>query len=182
MSSTIPLSPREQLYNRYYSNERQQQHLIKQPKLGLRPQRHALTLWEQWPASAERVAHAFPQDLDAPLRLAAQRKINNYSPAGWAPDPRWAGGLVLHQTPWSFGFDSQDSERRQRKQAHPVLKLRVSHGSPAPRGLLPGLEKQSRTRSGKSGGVDSLRINLNIDGSGCCLSPTFMASSDRQIP
>jgi hypothetical protein len=34
-------------------------------------------VWEQWPPCAERVAHD-PQDLDAPLRIAAQRKINSY--------------------------------------------------------------------------------------------------------
>jgi hypothetical protein len=49
-----------------------------QPELGLRPQLHAAdSLWEQWPPSAERIADG-SQDLDAPVRLAAKRKIDNY--------------------------------------------------------------------------------------------------------
>ena len=27
--------------------------------------------------------------------------------SGWAPDSRWSSSSVLHQPPWSFGFDSQ---------------------------------------------------------------------------
>jgi hypothetical protein len=38
---------------------------------------------------------------------------------GRALDPQWTGGSVLHQPPWSFGFDSQTTERDQGKQAAP---------------------------------------------------------------
>jgi hypothetical protein len=33
--------------------------------------------------------------------------VGSRSPDGWEQIPRWAGGWVLHQPPWSFGFDSQ---------------------------------------------------------------------------
>jgi hypothetical protein len=47
-----------------------------QPELGLRPQRHATFGSSSRPQQNGLLA--LPQDLDAPLRLAAQRKINNY--------------------------------------------------------------------------------------------------------
>jgi hypothetical protein len=46
---------------------------------------------------------------------------------------RWAGGSVLHQTPWSFGFDSQTTGTSQGKQTHPVLKYLVSSRVPGAR-------------------------------------------------
>jgi hypothetical protein len=33
--------------------------------------------------------------------------VDSRSPDGWDQIPRWAGGWVLHQPLWSFGFDSQ---------------------------------------------------------------------------
>jgi hypothetical protein len=59
-----------------------------------------------------------------------------------APDPPMVGirspiGLVVGSCtshPWSFGFDSQT--RGTRKQAHPVLKFRVPHGSQCVMGSL----------------------------------------------
>jgi hypothetical protein len=33
--------------------------------------------------------------------------VGSRSPDGWDQIPRWAGGWVLHQPPWSFGFESQ---------------------------------------------------------------------------
>ena len=53
--------------------------------------------------------------------------VGSRSPDGWDQIPRWAGGWVLHQTPWSFGFDSQTRGTRSNR-AHPVLKYRVPHG------------------------------------------------------
>ncbi len=91
--------------------------------------------------------------------------VGSRSPDGWDQIPCQPGGWVLHQPPWSFGFDSQTrgtrktgapcdkvpgslsawwlglapatlefwvrfpNERNQGKQARPVLKYRVPHGS-----------------------------------------------------
>jgi hypothetical protein len=46
-------------------------------------------------------------------RVPAPPWVGSRSPDGWDQIPRWAGGWVLHQPPWSF----------------PVLKYRVPHGS-----------------------------------------------------
>ena len=35
--------------------------------------------------------------------------------AGWAPYPRWAGGSVLYQPPWSSGFGSQTRGTRENR-------------------------------------------------------------------
>jgi hypothetical protein len=40
-------------------------------------------------------------------RVPAPPWVGSRSPDGWDQIPRWAGGWVLHQPPWSFGFDSQ---------------------------------------------------------------------------
>jgi len=53
---------------------------------------------------------------------------------GWAPDPlmvgirspRWAGGWVLHQSPWSFGFYSQTRGTRENR-APPCVKVPLTH-------------------------------------------------------
>jgi hypothetical protein len=48
-----------------------------QPEPGLRPLHHTLTLWELQPPIAKwPLTH--PQDIDAPLHAAAQRKMNSY--------------------------------------------------------------------------------------------------------
>jgi len=60
-------------------------------------------------------------------RVPAPPWVGSRSPDGWDQIPYQPGGWVLHQPPWSFGFDSQT--RNQGKQAHPVLKYRVPHGS-----------------------------------------------------
>ena len=44
------------------------------------------------------------------------------SPDGWDQIPRWAGGWVLHQPPWSFGFDSQTRGTRENR-APPCVKV-----------------------------------------------------------
>jgi hypothetical protein len=58
---------------------------------------------------------------------------------GWAPDPlmvgirsRWAGGWVLHQSPWSFGFDFKREEPDQGNRAPPCVKVPGSSRVPAP--------------------------------------------------
>jgi hypothetical protein len=56
MSSTIPLPPREQIYNRYYRNK------------------HTLSRW----LLQQNGLLSHPQDLDGPQRVAAKRKINAY--------------------------------------------------------------------------------------------------------
>ena len=56
--------------------------------------------------------------------------VGSRSPEGWDQIPYRLGGWVLHQPPWSFGLMIRfPNERNQGKQAHPVLKYRVSHGS-----------------------------------------------------
>ena len=37
------------------------------------------------------------------------------SPDGWDQIPRWAGGWVLHQPPWRFGFASQTRGTRENR-------------------------------------------------------------------
>ena len=41
--------------------------------------------------------------------------VGSRSPDGWDQIPRWAGGWVLHQSPWSFGFDSQTRGTRENR-------------------------------------------------------------------
>jgi hypothetical protein len=42
-------------------------------------------------------------------------RVGSRSPDGWDQIPRWAGGWVLHQPPWSFGFDSQTRGTRENR-------------------------------------------------------------------
>jgi len=62
--------------------------------------------------------------------------VGSKSPDGWDQIPCRSGGWVLHQPPWSFGFDCQTSRTR-KKQAHPVLNYRVPHGSQPRPGWAP---------------------------------------------
>ena len=57
------------------------------------------------------------------------------SPDGWDQIPRWAGGWVLHQPPWSFGFDSQTRGTRGNR-APPCVKAPGSSRVPPPREQL----------------------------------------------
>ncbi len=43
-------------------------------------------------------------------------------PDGWEEIPRWAGGWVLNQPPWSFGFDSQTRGTRENREP-PCVKV-----------------------------------------------------------
>ena len=43
------------------------------------------------------------------------RPVGSRSPDGWDQISRWAGGWVLHQPPWSFGFDSQTRGTRENR-------------------------------------------------------------------
>jgi len=43
-------------------------------------------------------------------RVPAPPWVDSRSPDGWDQIPRWACGWVLHQPPWSSGFDSQTRE------------------------------------------------------------------------
>ena len=61
--------------------------------------------------------------------------VGSRSPDGWDQIPLWAVGWVLHQPPWSFGFDSKREEPGKTGR-HPVLKYRVPHGSHPPREQL----------------------------------------------
>ena len=49
------------------------------------------------------------------LRIPSPPWVGSRSPDGWDQIPRWAGGWVLHQPPWSFGFDSQKSGTRENR-------------------------------------------------------------------
>jgi hypothetical protein len=56
-------------------------------------------------------------------------------PDGWDQIPRRAGGWVLHQPPWSFGFDSQTRGTRETR-APPCVKVPGSSRVPPPRSLV----------------------------------------------
>ena len=62
-------------------------------------------------------------------RVPAPPWLGSRSPDGWDQIPRWAGGWVLHQPPWSFGFDSQTRGTRENR-APPCVK--VPGSSPVP--------------------------------------------------
>ncbi len=57
--------------------------------------------------------------------------VGSRSPDGWDQIPRWAGGWVLHQPPWSFGFDSQTRGTRENR-APPCVRVPGSSRVPAP--------------------------------------------------
>jgi hypothetical protein len=48
-------------------------------------------------------------------RVPAPPWVGSRSPDGWDQITRWAGGWVLHQPPWSFGFDSQTRGTRENR-------------------------------------------------------------------
>ncbi len=48
-------------------------------------------------------------------KTSAPPWVGSRSPDGWDQIPRWAGGWVLHQPPWSFGFDSQTRGNRENR-------------------------------------------------------------------
>ncbi len=60
------------------------------------------------------------------MRTACNRYCSNKhtsrSPDGWDQIPPWAGGWVLHQPPWSFGFDSQTRGTRETR-SPPCVKV-----------------------------------------------------------
>jgi hypothetical protein len=43
------------------------------------------------------------------------RNLDSRSPDGWDQIPYRPGGWVLHQPPWSFGFDSQTRATRENR-------------------------------------------------------------------
>ena len=61
-------------------------------------------------------------------RVPAPPWVGSRSPDGWDQIPYRHGGWVLHQPPWSFGFDSQRRGTREFRRILP-LKYRVPHGS-----------------------------------------------------
>jgi hypothetical protein len=62
--------------------------------------------------------------------------VGSRSPDGWDQIPRWAGGWVLHQSPWSFGFDSQTRGTRENR-APPCVKAPGSSRVPPRPGWAP---------------------------------------------
>jgi hypothetical protein len=61
--------------------------------------------------------------------------VGSRSPDGWDQIPYRPGGWILHQPPLEFWVQFPN-ERNQGKQAHPVLKYRVPHGSECVMGRL----------------------------------------------
>jgi hypothetical protein len=63
-------------------------------------------------------------------RVPAPPWVGSRSPDGWDQIPQWTGGWVLHQPPWSFGFDSQTRGSRENRST-PCVKVpgssRVPH-------------------------------------------------------
>jgi hypothetical protein len=86
------------------------------------------TLNTHTPNTGQMALHIQVGKVPGSSRVPAPPWVGSRSPDGWDQIPYRPGGWVLHQTPWSFGFDSPN-ERNQGKQANPVLKYRVPHGS-----------------------------------------------------
>ena len=55
-----------------------------------------------------------PRKINTP-KSKAPPWVGSRSPDGWDQIPRWAGGWVFHQPPWSFGFDSQARGTRENR-------------------------------------------------------------------
>jgi hypothetical protein len=68
-------------------------------------------------------------------RVPAPPWVGSRSPDGWDQIPRWVGGWVLHQAPWSFGFDSQTRNQPRPGWAPDPLMV----GIRSPDGLVVGL-------------------------------------------
>ena len=64
-------------------------------------------------------------------RVPAPPWVGSRSPDGWDKIPQWTGGWVLHQPPWSFGFDSQTRGSRENRST-PCVKVPGSSRVPAP--------------------------------------------------
>ena len=47
--------------------------------------------------------------------LSPAQRVGSRSPDGWDQIPYRPGGWVLHQPPWSFGFDSQTRGTRENR-------------------------------------------------------------------
>jgi hypothetical protein len=127
--SLSPPPPRTQLYKRFCSNKHththnKHTHPVIQPVVS-----HSTCP----PLSSSPHAHSFVLSC---IRYCSNKQqqqqpwVGSRSPDGWDQILRWAGGWLLHQPPWSFGFDSQTSGTNQGKQGATLcLKYRVPHGS-----------------------------------------------------
>jgi hypothetical protein len=73
--------------------------------------------------------------------------VGSRSPDGWDQIPRWVGGWVLHQPPWSFGFDSQT--RGTRKTGAPCIKVPGSSRVPQNISFLPAIMSTSNRMHGE---------------------------------
>ena len=103
-----------------------------------------------------------PQDLDAPLRRAAKRKINSYR-------QQYADNQSISFLPailctstrnarrfFESSFSTGPPRDRGALQCHRTAIEKPPIGQPVPvqaRGILPAVEEQSRPRGGKSGGM-----------------------------
>jgi hypothetical protein len=84
-------------------------------------------------------------------RVSAPPWVGSRSPDGWDQIPRWAGGWVLHQPPWSFGFDSQTSLGTRENRAPPCVKVPGSSRVPAPATLEFWVRFSNERNQGKQG-------------------------------
>jgi len=66
--------------------------------------------------------------------MAAPPWVGSRSPVGWDQIPYRPGGWVLHQPPWSFGFDSQTRGTRPGKTGAPCVKVPGSSRVPVEEG------------------------------------------------
>ena len=112
-----------------------------------------------------------PQDLDAPLRLAAQRKINNYRQQ-YADNQNISFLPAIVSTKHTharrvFASSFSTGPPGDRGALHcrwdVIATPPIGLGPLQARGILPVAEEQSRTRGGKAAAI---RINLNVEGCG----------------
>jgi hypothetical protein len=82
--------------------------------VGLAPA--TLEFWVRFPNERNQGKQAHPVlKYLVPHGSHAPPWVGSRSPDGWDQIPRWAGGWVLHQPPWSFGFDSQTRGTRENR-------------------------------------------------------------------
>ena len=90
------------------------------PTKAERERKHAAAEAAAAEKAARRIAQeqAAAQGVDSPADTSTAELVLPWvapDPDGWDQIPRWAGGWVLHQPPWSFGFDFQTRGTRENR-------------------------------------------------------------------